>query len=81
MVDLMAEPPGYLVGIFRIYLTVDAETTDVRPSVRGEPYGDFRLAPGEPVDNPQPTAYDRVDDRIFWDVFRSRLGGPQPEKR
>jgi hypothetical protein len=55
---------------FRIYVELDAESTDVRPVGRGALYAPERLLGPEPVDNcypdTNPTAYDRVDDRT-WD--------------
>lgn len=53
---------------FRIYVQLDAESSDVRPADRGDLYVDGRVTIDEPVENvseARPTAYDFVDDRVF----------------
>lgn len=75
MVALDLDDNEYPILIFRIYITATAPASDVRPSERGAPYGDFRLpsdeAVDEPVGNSRATAYDFCDDRLYQDTVRS----------
>lgn len=67
MVDLATIPIELSFGRFRICITYVAESADVRPPETGDIYaqmgGPWIPPSREPVDNPQPTAYDRCDDR------------------
>lgn len=61
MYVVLIDPSGFVVAEFRIYLQLDAQEADVRPGGRGA----HRRA-GRPPE-PNPTAYDRVDDRFAAD--------------
>lgn len=65
---LLIDPQSFIVGEFRIYIQMAASQSDVRLSEMGDPCVVCAARLSEPVDNQphgSPTAYDRVDDRIF----------------